>query len=233
MPTVLLIDDSPQIGALLRQIPRLYADWQLLIASDGPRGIEVFREHLPRIDAILLDVLMPGMDGYWTCFMLRALSATVAIIPYTGAACDERLFEQFACVAPVIKPIALDELLHKIRAAIAEAATGHPMEHSPLVGFVQRHAAKMERQLSGLPERQQRIREALHDLPHQQGITLRRFGCNSDHRAGATRPARIAAHLQSSDSPDQILKTRCIIQRVFSRRTVQRETPHSRSIATA
>src|SRR5437764_11638195 len=156
MPTILLIDDSPQIGALLRQIPRVYADWHLLIATDGPRGIEVFREHLPRIDAILLDVLMPGMDGYWTCFMLRKLSPTVAIIPYTGASCDERLFAQFACAAPVSKPIALDELLHKIRAAIAEAATGHPMEHSPLVGFVQRHAARLEQQLGGLPERQQR-----------------------------------------------------------------------------
>ena len=163
MPTILLIDDSPQIGALLGQIPRLYADWQLLIATNGPRGIEVFRQHLPRIDAILLDVLMPGMDGYWTCFMLRKLSARVAIIPYTGASCDERLFAQFACAAPVTKPIALDELLHKIRAAIAEAATFPPMEHSPLVTFVQRHAATMEQQLSGLPERQQRILVALRE----------------------------------------------------------------------
>ena len=149
MPTILLIDDSPQIGALLRQIPRLYADWQLLIATDGPRGIELFRQHLPRIDAILLDVLMPGLDGYWTCFALRKLSQHIPIIPFTGAEqIAEELFQQFACTTPVRKPITLDALIQRLRDAINAVEGVPPMEYSPLVAFVQRHAAQLEQQLA-------------------------------------------------------------------------------------
>ncbi len=66
-PRILLVDDQVTNLQVLRHI--LQADYRLLIATDGPRALQIARQQRP--DLILQDIMMPGMDGYEVCRALK------------------------------------------------------------------------------------------------------------------------------------------------------------------
>lgn len=74
-PRLLLVDDEPTNLQVLRHI--LQADYRLLFATDGARALQVAREQRP--DLVLLDIMMPHMDGYAVCRALKADAATASI----------------------------------------------------------------------------------------------------------------------------------------------------------
>ncbi|MBU1351706.1 MAG: two-component system response regulator [Gammaproteobacteria bacterium] len=74
-PRLLLVDDEPTNLQVLRHI--LQADYRLLFATDGQRALQVAREQQPAL--ILLDVMMPQLDGYAVCSALKADAATASI----------------------------------------------------------------------------------------------------------------------------------------------------------
>ena len=74
-PRLLLVDDEPTNLQVLRHV--LQADYRLLFATDGARALQVAREQQPQL--ILLDIMMPGMDGYAVCRALKADPATAGI----------------------------------------------------------------------------------------------------------------------------------------------------------
>src|SRR4051794_29970571 len=65
---VLVIDDAPSINQLL-QVGLSSAGFEVISALDGSAGLAQFIEHRP--DVAVVDVLMPGMDGYELCRRLR------------------------------------------------------------------------------------------------------------------------------------------------------------------
>ena len=84
---ILIVDDDPA-GRRAMEAPLLAGDYELVLAPDGPQALEL--AHALQPDLILLDVMMPGMDGYEVCRRLRAdlLLAEVPIIMVT--ALDDR-----------------------------------------------------------------------------------------------------------------------------------------------
>ena len=75
--TLLLIDDDDDIREVAQLSLELGAGWTVLAASSGAEGIAIARANQP--DAILLDVMMPNLDGPGTLERLRADDATRAI----------------------------------------------------------------------------------------------------------------------------------------------------------
>jgi putative two-component system response regulator len=75
-PVVLVVDDAPESIDVLRGV--LGSDYQLKAAINGPTALDVAESTRP--DLILLDVMMPGMDGYEVCRRLKS-SASTAQIP--------------------------------------------------------------------------------------------------------------------------------------------------------
>lgn len=67
--TLLLADDEPHILLTLEYMSRTLADVNVITASDGPTAVELARSELP--DLILMDVMMPQMDGYTACAAIR------------------------------------------------------------------------------------------------------------------------------------------------------------------
>ena len=59
--TVLVIDDDPAFRQVMSELLSL-CGWRVLEASDGQKGLELAREHLPGV--ILCDLLMPGCNGF-------------------------------------------------------------------------------------------------------------------------------------------------------------------------
>jgi adenylate cyclase len=88
--TVLVVDDQPQNLRLLDAVlsPRGYT---VLTASDGQQALEVLRDR--PVDLVLLDIVMPGMDGHEVCRRIRAdeRHAFVPVVMITASGSQERL----------------------------------------------------------------------------------------------------------------------------------------------
>lgn len=114
--TILLVDDTPEnIGVVLTALEQ--AGYHVAIATSGAKALQRAALILP--DLILLDVIMPGMDGYETCRQLKAQDATREIPVIFLSALVETFdkLKGFAlgAVDYFIKPIATEELLARVR----------------------------------------------------------------------------------------------------------------------
>src|SRR6266849_6318042 len=118
-PTILTADDDPQ---LLRLIARNleFEDYDVLTASDGQKALEMTEAHQP--DVVLLDVMMPRMDGFTVCQRVREFSM-VPIIIITARGQDQDKIRGFDLGADdyLTKPFSVDELLARVRAVLRRA----------------------------------------------------------------------------------------------------------------
>ena len=119
---VLVVDDSPDtLSFLTEAIERSGAT--VLVAVAGEAALALVDEITP--DIILLDAMMPGMDGFETCRRLKAKPAVAAVpvIFMTGLSETEHVVQGLEAggVDYVTKPIASDEILARIRVHLAGA----------------------------------------------------------------------------------------------------------------
>lgn len=137
MPHILVIDDSPEdvrsLLLMLRAQP-----WRLSIASDPRQGYQ--RALALRPDLIVLDVRMPGMDGFTLCRLLREAPATqrTPVIFLSSAGSVEERIEGLSLggVDYVLKPYAAEEVLARIRIHLQlawrdQGGTSDPVEPAP------------------------------------------------------------------------------------------------------
>ncbi len=80
-PMLLLVDDAPEILDVLRQI--LGAEFRLKVATGGERALKIAQSAEPP-DLIVLDVNMPGLDGFSLCRRLRESGNPVPIVILTS-----------------------------------------------------------------------------------------------------------------------------------------------------
>jgi diguanylate cyclase (GGDEF)-like protein len=104
-PRLLVVDDQPINIQLLYQA--FASDYQVFLATNGAQALSVCRDKLP--DLILLDVVMPGMDGYEVCAQLKADSQTrdipvIFVTAHNDAALETRGLEAGA-VDFIAKPV--------------------------------------------------------------------------------------------------------------------------------
>ena len=78
MNKILVIEDDPDIQQLIHLALEFTGGYRVAVASDGPEGLSKAASEAP--DLILLDAMMPGMDGFEVCRRLKA-DATTAGIP--------------------------------------------------------------------------------------------------------------------------------------------------------
>ncbi len=119
--TILIIDDEPvQLRAIVAELTAL--GFETLIARDGVDGLAKAERGRP--DLILLDILMPGWDGYETCRRLKASAAARAIpVLFLSALCDTaQKLEGFAagCVDYITKPFDQREVLARVSAHLTQ-----------------------------------------------------------------------------------------------------------------
>ncbi len=120
-PRLLIVDDD-EVTRMLACAALEEAGFVVIEAADGEAGLEVFAREQP--DLILLDVMMPGLDGFATCRRLRASGAHVPVIMLTGledTASIERAYDSGATDF-ISKPINWTLLRHRVRYALRAAA---------------------------------------------------------------------------------------------------------------
>ncbi len=116
MTRILIIDDEPTYLELMQDYLR-FKGFEVSTAKDGDEAIKQMRYEKP--DLILLDIMMPTMDGYQFCRTLKADAAfwDIPIIVVTAIASDrgERMMQGLGAAAYLEKPIDQDQLLKLIR----------------------------------------------------------------------------------------------------------------------
>ena len=119
-PRILIVDDVPRNVQLLASL-LAREGYQLVAAVDGAQALESIREELP--DLVLLDVMMPGMDGFEVCRHLKQDPATaeIPVIVLTARTEPEDLVHGFevGAVDYVSKPFTATELLARVRTHLA------------------------------------------------------------------------------------------------------------------
>src|ERR1043166_8103467 len=113
--TILIVDDVPANQNLLRQALEPHGV-EILLASTGEIAVQVAQRAAP--DLILLDVMMPGLDGYETCRRLKRSEVTrdIPVIFITAERQTPRLVEAFRAggVDYVTKPFQTEEITSEI-----------------------------------------------------------------------------------------------------------------------
>ena len=103
---ILIIDDEDDIREVAALSLETVANWQVYTANSGAQGLARAIEHQP--DAILLDVMMPGMDGPTTFRELRQNPATahipVLLLTAKVQSSDQRRFADLGVEAILFKP---------------------------------------------------------------------------------------------------------------------------------
>jgi len=120
---VLLIDDEDDVREVAQMCLELVANWDVVAARSGAEGVLLAAESQP--DAIVLDVMMPGMDGSATYSRLQANPATrhIPVILLTAKILDPAIDRFSVEVASVIsKPFDPMRLPGQIASALGWAA---------------------------------------------------------------------------------------------------------------
>jgi DNA-binding response OmpR family regulator len=118
--TVLIVDDDPDLLQLLTDGLELLGDFQVVQAVDGIQGLEQYFEVRP--DCVIIDVKMPGLDGYQLVRALRGDpdSAETPLIMLTALAQDKDEFVGLAAGADqyLVKPVKLRNLVEAVQSAV-------------------------------------------------------------------------------------------------------------------
>jgi DNA-binding response OmpR family regulator len=117
--TILCVDDDPHLLRLVSRNLELEG-YAVLTASDGEQALAVFKEQQP--DLILLDVMMPRLDGFSVCQRVREYSG-VPIILLTARGQDQDKVRGLDLGADdyLTKPFSIEELLARVRAVLRRA----------------------------------------------------------------------------------------------------------------
>jgi two-component system, OmpR family, response regulator MprA len=126
MSRVLVIEDDPGIADVIRRA-LIYEKYQVDVAHSGAQGLESARDHLP--DVVILDLMLPDMDGVEVCKRLRAADE-MPIIMLTARDATSDKVEGLEAGADdyITKPFVFDELFARIKAALRRRDVGKAAE---------------------------------------------------------------------------------------------------------
>jgi putative two-component system response regulator len=119
-PTVMVVDDTPANLLLMNDL--LAPHYAVKIAANGPRALKIAGSATPP-DLILLDIMMPDMDGYAVCRALKADPATrdipVIFLTARSEVGDEQLGFELGAVDYITKPISPPIVLARVKSNLA------------------------------------------------------------------------------------------------------------------
>jgi two-component system response regulator MprA len=121
MPCVLVVDDEPAVRRALERALALES-YEVVLAADGREALDRLAEQ--PADAVILDVMMPGIDGLEVCRRLRAAGDRTPVLMLTARdAIDDRVTGLDAGADDyLVKPFALRELQARVRALLRRAS---------------------------------------------------------------------------------------------------------------
>jgi two-component system OmpR family response regulator len=129
---VRVVDDEPSLAELLASVLR-YEGWQIQTAGDGGGAVRAAREFRP--DAVVLDIMLPDIDGMEVLRRLRAELPNVCVLFLTA---KDAVEDRVAGITAggddyVTKPFSLEEVLARLRGLLRRAGIAHSASITQLV----------------------------------------------------------------------------------------------------
>ena len=120
MKTILVSDDNPQISEILQKYLKSEG-YAVVTAQDGQQALDLFFSHAPNL--VLLDVMMPKLDGFAVCQQIRKVS-DIPILMITARGEDEDRISGLDIGADdyIVKPFSTGELMARIRAVLRRSS---------------------------------------------------------------------------------------------------------------
>jgi len=153
---ILVVDDEPSIRKFLRA--NLEAkDYKVLTAADGAEALQTIEMELP--DLVILDIMMPKMDGFEVCRQLREWSQIpIIMLSARGDENDKVKCLELGADDYITKPFGASELIARVRAVLrrTEAAGSIPTQPSFTsdtlqINFVERQVTVADREVKLTP----------------------------------------------------------------------------------
>jgi DNA-binding response OmpR family regulator len=152
LPRILVVEDERPMRTVLRDCLERQG-YRVLVAEDGAVALEVAAREQP--DLIVLDIMMPRLDGLAVCAELRRLARAVPVLMLTAKGTVEDRVRGLDVGADdyLVKPFSRDELLARVRALLRRATRNRPALEVAAFGdvrvdFVQRRAWRREEPVS-------------------------------------------------------------------------------------
>lgn len=224
---ILIVDDEPINIKLIEEILEYEEEFQSRTAPDGATALAILNEYHP--DIIILDIMMPGIDGYEVCRQIKsnARHKFAKILMVSGKSMVEERLKGYAAGADdyIIKPFVDDELLAKLKVfsklkkteEIDELKTGilQLFSHetrTPLNGILL--GSQLILDTAGLPEKITEYTklikisgERIHDLV--QKILL--LSSLKNNRALNLRQQSVSTYLQAINQKEDIKEKKCFL----------------------
>jgi two-component system response regulator MprA len=114
---ILIVDDESRVTSALRRA-LAYEGYQISTVANGENALALARSRLP--DLVILDLMLPGMDGLEVCRRLRATDEGIAILMLTArdTIADRVKGLEIGADDYLVKPFALEELLARVKALL-------------------------------------------------------------------------------------------------------------------
>jgi DNA-binding response OmpR family regulator len=123
--TILLIDDDPQLVRVTQMLFEMEG-YHVQVANSGEEALAALHEY--RADLILLDLMMPGLDGLAVCREIRRDQklTTVPVVVFTAAEGEEKALLEAGADRFVVKPFSLDGLRKVVSGLIGSESSAAP-----------------------------------------------------------------------------------------------------------
>jgi sigma-B regulation protein RsbU (phosphoserine phosphatase) len=172
--TILLVDDTPaNLQVLVRTLQG--SGHRILAARDGPTALEIAAKAKP--DLMLLDVTMPGMDGFEVCRVLKSQPETrhtqVIFLSARGEVTDKVSGLELGAIDYITKPIQCEEVLARVAVHLSRLH---------LERELRRNRDRLDKELAGAADMQRQLLPPR--MPSQPGISFASFYQTSRHAGG-------------------------------------------------
>ena len=114
--SVLLVDDEERILTVGREICKALG-YSVITADSGREALEIYKKEMGSINLVILDMIMPGMNGLETFIELKRMNPDIKVLLSTGYSIDEKAQEMLrqGCKGYILKPYSVIDFSHKLR----------------------------------------------------------------------------------------------------------------------
>lgn len=148
---ILIVEDEPDMAEVISvALTMQWADCQVLVTAEGEKAIDLVEREHP--DVVLLDIGLPGTDGYAVCREVRAFSdVPIIMLTVRDAESDKVRGLELGADDYITKPFGHLELLARIKAVLRRAHMPLPTTHAPdfVCGRLAIHFARQEVTVDG------------------------------------------------------------------------------------
>jgi DNA-binding response OmpR family regulator len=158
MQKILLAEDDPNLGEILKDYLELKGKFDVILCKDGEEALRAFTKE--KIDLCIFDVMMPKKDGFSLGREVRALNTEVPIIFATAKGMMEDKSEAFGLGGDdyITKPFRVEELLLRIQALLKRVSKDKPETQEDTAEFsIGKYQFDYKSQLIKIGEEQQKL----------------------------------------------------------------------------